>query len=54
MALFYLVLDSSNLAKLTKIGYLNELLEKHARNDIGNYLSQGCDNAKAILEAEYG
>ena len=27
-------IDSSNLAKVTKFGYLKELLEKHVRNDI--------------------
>ena len=49
-------IDSSNLAKLTKFGYLKELLEKHVRNDIEGlpFTDDGYDNAKAILEAEYG
>ncbi|XP_068750788.1 uncharacterized protein [Montipora capricornis] len=49
-------IDSSNLAKLTKFGYLKELLEKHVRNDIDGlpFTDDGYDNAKAILEAEYG
>ena len=49
-------IDSSNLAKLTKFGYLKELLEKHVPNDIEGlpFTDNGYDNAKAILEAEYG
>ena len=49
-------IDSSNLAPLTKFGYLKELLEKHVRNDIGGltFTEEGYENAKAILEAEYG
>ena len=47
-------IDSSNLATLTKFGYLKELLEWHLRNDIEGFTDDGHDNAKAILEAEYG
>ena len=49
-------IDSSHLAKLTKFGYLKELLEKHVRNDIEGlpFTDDGYENAKAILEAEYG
>ena len=49
-------IDSSNLAKLTKFRYLKKLLEKHVRNDIEGlpFTDDGYDNAKAILEAEYG
>jgi len=50
-------IDSSNLATLTKFGYLKELLDKHVRNDIEGlpFTDDGYDNAKAaILEAEYG
>ena len=49
-------IDSSNLAKVTKFGYLKELLEKHVRNDIEGlpFTEDGYDNAKVILEAEYG
>ena len=49
-------IDSSNLATLTKFGYLKELLEKHVRNDIEGlpFTDDGYDSAKAILEAEYG
>ena len=49
-------IDSSNLACLTKFGYLKELLEKHVRTDIDGlpYTKEGYANAKAILEAEYG
>ncbi|PFX15492.1 putative RNA-directed DNA polymerase from transposon BS [Stylophora pistillata] len=49
-------IDSSNLAKLTKFGYLKKLLEKHVRNDIEGlpFTDEGYDSAKAILEAEYG
>ena len=36
-------IDSSHLAKLTKFGYLKELLEKHVRNDIEDCLSQMTD-----------
>ena len=49
-------IDSSNLAPLTKFGYLKELLEKHVRKDIDGlpFTDEGYTNAKAILEAEYG
>ena len=49
-------IDSSNLAALTKFGYLKELLEKHARKDIDGlpFTDEGYANAGAILEAEYG
>ena len=49
-------IDSSNLAPLTKFGYLKELLEKHVRKDIDGlpFTDEGYANAKAILEAEYG
>ena len=49
-------IDSSNLAKVTKLGYLKELLEKHLRNYIEGlpFTEDGYNNAKAILEAEYG
>lgn len=51
-------IDSSNLAPLTKFGYLKELLEKHVRKDIDGlpFADEGYANAnaKAILEAEYG
>ena len=48
-------IDSSNLAPLTKFGYLKELLEKHVRNDIEGlpFTEERYENAKAILEAEY-
>ena len=49
-------IDSTNLAPLTKFGYLKELLEKHVRADIDGlpFTQEGYENAKAILEAEYG
>ena len=49
-------IDSSNLAPLTKFGYLKELLEKHVRKDIDGlpFTDEGYANAKAILEAECG
>ena len=49
-------IDASNLAKLIKFGYLKELLEKHVRNDMEglSFKEEGYDNAKTILEAEYG
>ncbi|XP_022797625.1 uncharacterized protein LOC111335895 [Stylophora pistillata] len=49
-------IDSSNLARLTKFVFLKELLEKHVRNDIEGlpFTDEGCDSARAILEAEYG
>ena len=49
-------IHSSNLATLTKFGYLKELLEKHMRNDIEGlpFTDDGYGNVKAIFEAEYG
>ena len=49
-------IDSTSLPPLTKFGYLKELLEKHVRADIDGlpYTEEGYENAKAILEAEYG
>ena len=49
-------IDSTNLASLTKFGYLKELLEKHVRTDIDGlpFTEEGYQNAKAILETEYG
>ena len=49
-------IDSTDLAPLTKFGYLNELLERHVRTDIDGlpFTEEGYQNAKAILEAEYG
>ena len=49
-------IDSTKLARLTKFGYLKELLERHASKDIDGLLftEKGYKNAKAILEAEYG
>ena len=48
--------DSTNLAPLTKFGYLKELLERHVSKDIDGlpFTAEGYENAKAILEAEYG
>ena len=49
-------IDSSDLAPLTKFGYLMARLEKHVRNGIEGlpftYTEEGLENAKAILEAE--
>ena len=44
-------IDSTNLAPLTKFGYLKELLEKHVRKDIDvlPFTDEGYANAKAIL-----
>ena len=49
-------IDSTNLAPLTKFRYLKELLEKHVRADIDGlpFTEEGYENAKAILEVEYG
>lgn len=49
-------IDSTNLAPLTKFGYLTELLETHVSKDIDRlpFTAEGYKNAKAILEAEYG
>ena len=48
--------DSTNLAPLTKFRYLKELLERHVSKDIDGlpFTAEGYENAKAILEAEYG
>ena len=48
--------DSTKLAPLTKFGYLKELLERHMSKDIDGlqFTEEGYQNAKAILEAEYG
>lgn len=47
---------STSLAPLTKFGYLKELLERHVSKDIDGlpFTEEGYENAKAILEAEYG
>ena len=49
-------IDATNLAPLTKFGYLKELLERKASKDIDGlpFTEDGYENAKAILEAEYG
>lgn len=49
-------IDSTNLAPLTKFGYLKELLERHGGKDIDAlpFTAEGYEDAKAILEAEYG
>ena len=49
-------IDSTNLAPLTKFGYLKELLERHVRTDIDRlpFTEEGYQSAKAILEVEYG
>ena len=49
-------IDLTNLAPLTKFRYLKELLEKHVRADIDGlpFTEEGYENAKAILEVEYG
>ena len=49
-------IDSTKLAPLTKFGYLKELLERHVSKDIDGlpFTEEGYENAKAILEAEYG
>ena len=50
------IVDSTKLAPLTKFGYLKELLERHMSKDIDGlqFTEEGYQNAKAILEAEYG
>jgi len=49
-------IDKANLPSVTKFGYLKELLEKNVWNDIDGlpFTDGGYNNAKAILEAEYG
>ena len=49
-------IDSTNLAPLTKFGDLKELLERHVGKDIDAlpFTAEGYEDAKAILEAEYG
>ena len=47
-------LDSTNLAPLTKSGYLNELLKRHVSKCIEELPFTGYINAKVILKAEYG
>ena len=44
-------IDSSNLAPLTKFGYLKELLEKHVRKENAKTQTQ---TQRLVLEAEYG
>ena len=47
---------STSLAPLTKFAYLKELLERHVSKDIDGlqFTEEGYENARAILEAEYG
>lgn len=49
-------IDKASLPSVTKFGYLKELLERNVRNDIDGlpFTEEGYNNAKAILEAEYG
>ena len=49
-------IDSTKLAPLTKFGYLKVLLERHVSKDIYGlpFTEEGYENAKAIVEAEYG
>ena len=49
-------IDSSNLAPLTKFGYLKELLKKHVRNDIEglSFTEEGYENDKAFQKQNTG